>query len=249
MGTGQSGVPSGVELATTNVESAARFYGQLFGWGRHEHQEDGERLTLTQRDRSAASVEPQSAGERSAWTMQIAVVDVDETSEKVVAAAGRIVVPHHHDAVRGGYAVAADPSGARFAMCQVDGDPGDRMAHEPGMFAQGELISDDVEASAAFYGSVFRWSLGDPEGPLGRREWKLNDRSISLLLPRPPTMPEGLPPYWDVYFAVRAAATTVEQVRQLGGTVLLPATDTEHGAIAVFADPTGAVFSVIQQSN
>jgi predicted enzyme related to lactoylglutathione lyase len=58
-------------------------------------------------------------------------------------------------------------------------------------------------------------------------------------------MPTEIPPYWDVYFAVADVGSATETVTRLGGTTLMPATPGGHGTIAVFAGPTGAVFTVL----
>ncbi|WP_329188902.1 hypothetical protein [Actinacidiphila glaucinigra] len=85
----------------------------------------------------------------------------------------------------------------------------------PGGFALAELITDDVDARAAFYGALFGWTAGDPAGPLGRREWRLDGTAVSLLLPRPAAMPREIPPYWDAYFTVTGVSAAT--ARDLGG--------------------------------
>ncbi len=142
-------------------------------------------------------------------------------------------------------ALLADPAGTRFGIWEPGEHPGAGARQEPGTFSWGELITDDVEASAAFYGALFGWTVTPPEGPLGRREWQLHGQSVSGLLPRPPAMPAEIPPYWDVYFSVADAASAAASAADLGGTVLMPPTATGHGTIAVFTDPTGAVFTVL----
>jgi hypothetical protein len=57
--------------------------------------------------------------------------------------------------------VFADHSGTAFAVWQTGRHIGDGAgaADVPGAFHSGEPITDDVEASAAFYGSLFGWTL------------------------------------------------------------------------------------------
>ena len=62
------------------------------------------------------------------------------------------------------------------------------VVREPGALIWGELITDDVEASAAFYRAVFGWQLSSPEGPLNRRVWLVGGQRIAGLLPRPEAM-------------------------------------------------------------
>lgn len=48
-----------------------------------------------------------------------------------------------------------------------------------------------------------------------------------------------------MYFTVADVGSATETVTRLGGTTLMPATPGGHGTIAVFAGPTGAVFTVL----
>jgi predicted enzyme related to lactoylglutathione lyase len=73
----------------------------------------------------------------------------------------------------------------------------------------------------------------------------VNGRAVAELLPRPPAMPAEIPPYWDIYFTVSDVKAAIDTVTALGGAVLMGATPLKHGTIAVFADPVGAVFTVI----
>jgi predicted enzyme related to lactoylglutathione lyase len=241
----ERGVPSWVELTTHDPDLAARFYGQLFGWAQKSDVGDTpERRTYVLGDRRVAAVNSGSPAEPAAWTLHIDVAD-PERARRLALQAGGSAVAGVSGTVRRSLTLA-DHSGTRFAVRQdqhTDG-PGPSFG-EPGSFVRGELITDDVEASAAFYGAVFGWRPTAPEGPMRRREWLLDGRPVSGLLPRPPAMPSDSPPYWDVYFAVADAAATASSVARLGGSVLMPASGVGRGTIAVFADPAGAVFSVV----
>jgi uncharacterized protein len=240
----RDGVPYWAELDSPDPEATARFYGQLFGWQvREDPGEPGGYLAYLPGGRPVSAIKSAPAAGRGTWRIYIGVADAAATAAKVSAAGGSVLTLPDGAAASGRRAVFTDHSGTRFAVREPVGvivPPG-----EPWAFARGELITDDVEASAAFYGAVFDWKTTGPEGPLGRREWQLDGRTISGLLPRPPAMPAEIPPYWDVYFTVTNPAATVAAVAQLGGNVLMPVTVTEHGTIAVFTDTAGAVFSVM----
>ncbi|MET7575493.1 VOC family protein [Streptomyces sp. NPDC005492] len=238
----EEGVPSWVTLTTPDAEAAGRFYGSLFGWAYQEGPHPS--WTALLHDRPVAAITPAQGVERATWSMHVNVADADKTAETVVAAGGRVLTPPYDLGTAGRAALFADHSGTAFAVWQAGGRPGAGAVDEPGTFHQGELITDDVEASAAFYHSVFGWTLGQPEGPLSRRAWQLDGRAVGELLPRPPAMPTEIPPYWDVYFTVGDTEATVDRVTALGGTVLMGATPLAHGSIAVLTDPVGAVFTV-----
>jgi predicted enzyme related to lactoylglutathione lyase len=239
----EDGAPAWVELSTPDAEASTRFYQQLFGWtfsGGFAGQPHAQLALLAGRPVAAVSAEP--GAERGAWTPYINVADADKTVEQVTSAGGSVLTAR---GAAGRSAVLADHAGTRFGVWEAGEHKGAGTTDEPGAFHGGELITDDVRASAAFYGQVFGWTLGQPYGPLNRRDWQLGDQAISVLLPRPPAMPTEIAPYWDVYFTVADAEQTASAALRLGATVLMPATATGHGAIAVFADLTGAVFTVL----
>jgi predicted enzyme related to lactoylglutathione lyase len=62
-------------------------------------------------------------------------------------------------------------------------------------------------------------------------------------------MPVEIAPYWDVYFAVHDAATSAAIATSNGATQLMAPTPIEKGTIAVFADPLGAVFTLVQPNH
>jgi predicted enzyme related to lactoylglutathione lyase len=62
---------------------------------------------------------------------------------------------------------------------------------------------------------------------------------------KPAGVPAEIPPSWAVYFAVSDADDAAARINQLGGRTELAPTDIEPGRIAVAADPTGAIFSIL----
>jgi predicted enzyme related to lactoylglutathione lyase len=242
----EDGTPAWAELNTPDAEVSIRFYQQLFGWtfsGGFGGQPQSRLARLAGHPVAAVTAEP--GAERGAWTTYITVADADKTVEQVTSAGGSVLTALSRRGAAGRSAVLADHAGTQFGVWEAGEHRGADAADEPGTFHGGELITDDVQASAAFYGQVFGWSLGEPYGLLGRRDWQLGDQAISVLLPRPPAMPTEIAAYWDVYFTVADAGKTAGAALRLGATVLMPATPIEHGVIAVLADPTGAVFTVL----
>ena len=61
-------------------------------------------------------------------------------------------------------------------------------------------------------------------------------------------LPEGTPPFWEVYFGVPDTDAALAAAERLGGSVLEPAEDTPYGRMAKVADPTGAVFKIVTVS-
>jgi uncharacterized protein len=239
-----NGAPAWVELTTPDIADGERFYGRLFGWRFIDGPFGAQSRTGALRGRPVAGLRADSGAQRAAWTTYISVRDAAGTAVQVAAAGGKTLISAASMAGAGTAVVLADHSGARFGVWQPGEFLGAGIVGQPGTSGWSELITDDVDASSAFYASVFGWTLARSEGALGRREWQLNGRPVAGLLPRPPAMPADMPPYWDVYFTVADAAQIAGQVNSLGGTVLMPATAVGDGTIAVFADPSGAVFTV-----
>ncbi|MFF3563706.1 VOC family protein [Streptomyces sp. NPDC002574] len=238
------GTPCWVELGSPDPEAAAAFYGALFGWEFAQDGPHGSHRSALLHGRPVAGLRAVGESARPGWTTFVAVTDTDRTAVAVAAAGGRVLPSP------GGDVQVADPGGARFALRETGARTAVAgAAREPGTFAWSELITDDVEASAAFYGSLFGWEAGAPEAPLGRRAWHLADTRVALLLPRPPAMAPGIPPYWDAYFTVAETAEAAARASAAGGTVLMGPTDIGAGRIAVLLDPQGAVLTVLAHRN
>ncbi|MFE0630711.1 VOC family protein [Streptomyces sp. NPDC058864] len=244
---GEPGTPYWAQLGSPDPQAAAAFYGALFGWEFTEDPAHGPgHRTARLRGLPVAGLGPVGDLPRPGWTACFAVDDADKAAAAVVAAGGTVLGRTHGSAASGREHLCADPSGAHFAVREPDARQAPSAAAGPGGFAMAELITDDVDASAAFYGALFGWTTGDPAGPLGRREWRLGGAPVSLLLPRPPAMPLEMPPYWDAYFTVADVSAAATRAASAGGTLLMPPTAIGTASIAVLLDPAGAVFTLVE---
>lgn len=118
--------------------------------------------------------------------------------------------------------------------------------YAPGTPSWVELSSPDPDASAAFYGAVLGWNAGEPGPPEsgGYRLFECRGKSVAGLMG---LMQEGQQPAWMTYVSVADADETAERVQAAGGTAIVAPMDVmDLGRMAVFADPTGAVFGVWQ---
>jgi predicted enzyme related to lactoylglutathione lyase len=236
----RTGVPYWAQLSTTDPAAAASFYEAMFGW-----QPPAGQTGVCELGGVAASViEAAAPDQPSKWTTYLYAEDLEAALDRIVAAGGTQVEAPRASA--GGHRVAklADPSGAVIGLF-ARGSSGAALVNEPGALIWAELITDDVQASAEFYGDAFGWDLSEPAGPLHRREWLVDGRPISGLLPRPAAMPAEILVYWDAYFGTADPDAAIRLAATLGATVLMGPADVEIGRIGVFADPTGAAFSVL----
>jgi predicted enzyme related to lactoylglutathione lyase len=247
-----AGLPCWVGLGTRDAAVTAEFYGALLGWDCPEGPpEYGGFRTCLLKGVPVAGMGPTRGSAPIGWRTYVSVTNIDKTIDKVSAAGGSVLLPRADVASAGRLAVVADKMGAPLGLWQAGDFHGAGIISEPGAYTWSELITDDADESAAFYGAVFGWTMTSPSphDSLRRAEWQLNGRSIAGVLPRPPAMPAEMRPYWDVYFAVADTDATVTKAAEIGATVLRSPTDVEHGRFAVFADPAGHFFSVIKPAN
>lgn len=120
-------------------------------------------------------------------------------------------------------------------------------SYEPGRPCWVDLMSPDVDASAAFYADVFGWSAEpsfDADGNRIYTNFTLGGAPVAGMGAQPPEM-AGAPGIWSTYICVDDVEATTAKVTAAGGSVMMPAMDVmDVGAMAIYADPTGAAFSV-----
>ncbi|HEV7399455.1 MAG TPA: VOC family protein [Solirubrobacterales bacterium] len=123
----------------------------------------------------------------------------------------------------------------------------ERTSYAPGTPCWVDLGSPDLDASVEFYGALFGWEVPASENVEqtgGYRRATKNGADVAGMMP---LMQEGQPPAWSSYISVIDADATATAVKQAGGSVLAEPMDVmELGRMAVFADPTGAVFGIWQ---
>lgn len=123
----------------------------------------------------------------------------------------------------------------------------ERGSYTPGTPCWVDLTTPDVEAAAEFYGALFGWEV--PELPNsaemgGYRRAKLGGKDVAGVYP---LMQEGQPSFWGTHICVADAEATATAVQGAGGTMIAEPMDVAgYGHLAVFADPTGAVFGIWQ---
>ncbi|MEU4836043.1 VOC family protein [Streptosporangium sp. NPDC023615] len=108
-----------------------------------------------------------------------------------------------------------------------------------------DLGTPDVDAAAAFYGSLLGWSFqsaGPHSGGYGFFE--LDGKVVAAA---GPLTQEGAVSAWMPYFRTADADATAKAVEQAGGTVRIAPDDVfTKGRMAGFTDPGGAEFAVWQ---
>ena len=118
------------------------------------------------------------------------------------------------------------------------------MPRQSGNFIWYELITDDIEAAATFYGAVTGWTAQDSQIP-GQDYWMFGlDGTFvgGLLKIGPQAAAGGMRPAWLGYVGVPDVEATVASFTAAGGSVKMPVdTIPGVGRIALLADPQGAL--------
>jgi predicted enzyme related to lactoylglutathione lyase len=246
------GTPCWVELGTPDIEAAAAFYGQLFGWEIPElpnSAELGGYRRAKKDGKDVAGVAPlMQEGQPPAWTSYISVEDADATAATVKEAGGSLIAEPMDVMDLGRMAIFADPTGAVFGVWQPGTFPGAGLVNEPGALAWNELGTRDPDAAKAFYGTVFGWGTRDNDmGEMGTyTEWLRGEDSIGGMMDVSGRLPDEIPAHWLVYFAVENTDAALETVKSSGGGVSFGPIDIPAGRFAIVTDPHGAAFAVIQ---
>ncbi|MET8703868.1 VOC family protein [Kitasatospora sp. NPDC058032] len=228
------GVPCWVELGAVDLDRARRFYGGLFGW---EFVELPGWSVATLRGAQVAGLTARPPGTAQSWTTYLAVADAARTAEAVRAAGGRVLrEPYEVPPEQGWAALAADPAGAVFGLRQGLLWQGAGLVDEPAAFSWSEQHSPDPDRARAFYRRVFGYEYGRESE--GATLFRVDGLPAGAIARRPDSG-------WSVHFGTADTDLAVDQVRDLGGTVLTAPEPTPYGRRAVVRDDAGAAFTLI----
>jgi hypothetical protein len=244
----EHGVPSWVDVTSTDFERSQKFYSEMFGWEIERGPDDlGGYSMAVLNGRLVAGVSPAMPPEAPpVWSTYVDVASVDHTLAKVTAAGGTTIAGPMDVPAAGRLAVFSDPEGAVIGLWQAGDHKGAGLVNEPGTWAWSELMCDDPEKEKAFYAAVFGWgAVTQGEGPGAYTEWQVSDRSVGGMMKKPMPMPS----FWGVYIAVEDINAAAKKLEELGGGIIQPPTEIEPGIFAVVTDPVGSMFNIFQQKS
>ncbi|MFL6137465.1 MAG: VOC family protein [Frankiaceae bacterium] len=243
-----AGMPCWTDLSVPDVDAVTSFYADVLGWTYQGTGEDyGGYVIAGVGGAIAAGIGPAREGGPVGWTLYFASDDADRTAAEIAEHGGSVLLPPGDVGPFGRMLIAADPTGATFAVWQAGTHIGAGIVNEPGGLMWEDLRSPDPDGARAFYEALFGFRteplaaagpdyalfhLAGEQAPLGGMGGMFGI--------------EGMPAHWLVYFAVADAAAAVAAAERSGGSVLRPALDTPYGTMAGLADPAGAVFWVAQ---
>jgi predicted enzyme related to lactoylglutathione lyase len=251
------GVPSWVELLTSDPAAARGFYAQVFGWdfagpGDMPNQPGGEYFVARLRGRDVAGIGSLPEGVAPSWITQIRAESADETAEAAGEAGGTVVVAPFDVPPVGRMAVLEDPAGARFVAWEAGAREGAQIVNEPSAWSMSMLRTPDPDAAQAFYGALFGWTA-DSFGPghwilrlpgyVGGEPTQPVPRDVVAVL----AQHDG-PASWQPDFWIASADAAAAAASEHGGQVVEPPAELQGAPFrsAVLADGSGAIFSISQ---
>jgi predicted enzyme related to lactoylglutathione lyase len=248
-----------IDLGTTDLAGAKKFYGGLFGWSFVDQPAgpDMQYAIVTLKDKAVAAVyqmnkEMLETGIPTHWLSYVSVADADETAKKSEELLGSVIQPVFEVTNVGRIAVIQDNVGAVFAAFQPGGNNGAELINEHGTLCWNELGTTAANKSSEFYTKLFGWDAETQQmGDMEYTSFKNGFRPAAGMYTLTAEMTSlGVPPNWLVYFAIDDADAGAETIKSLGGQIVSPLMDIpEVGRFAVAADPQGGHFAIIKLLN
>jgi predicted enzyme related to lactoylglutathione lyase len=233
------------ELATSNWQSAKRFYTQLFGWTTNEipMQEGEPPYVILQKNGLDVAALYQRDDVPPNWMSYVATASADETAKKAKGLGATVVADPFDVFDSGRMAVLQDPLGAFLAAWQPKNHIGARLVGEPDSFCWNELYTTDVDRARKFYTALFGWKTKDSPG---YTEWMNAGQPIGGMMKINPEWGD-FPPNWTVYFMVTDCDAVAEKAKSLGSKRQVGPQDIPNvGRFAMIEDPQGAMFAIIK---
>ena len=113
------------ELGTTDLESAKKFYTELFGWRLKESKAAGMIYNeIVAGDKEMGGMYQMTAefgNTPSHWMAYVAVDDVDAKAKQVTELGGKVCVPPTDIPNVGRFCVVNDPTGATISLIKLSG--------------------------------------------------------------------------------------------------------------------------------
>jgi predicted enzyme related to lactoylglutathione lyase len=246
------GAPCWVDLFTSDPDTSKAFYGRLFGWTAEDAGEEYGGYITFSKDGVPVAGGMRNDGRQGmpdVWSVYLATDDAKATVEAAEANGGGVIVPAMDVGELGSMAVVTDAGQAAIGIWQPGLHRGFGLIGEPGAPAWFQLSTRDYEASVRFYREVFRWDTHVMSDSAELRYTTLGegDTALAGIMDSTSFLPDGVPAYWSVIFAVEDTDAALATIVDLGGSVVRPAADTPYGRLAQAADPTGAQFDIISQ--
>jgi uncharacterized protein len=254
------GSPCWLDLGALDLDAAAAFYRQVFGWEYGPFGPDTGGYGAFRKDGKAVAAlgKLTEEGAQSAWMVYFRTDDAKAAARAVEQAGGTVRVEPEDPGEWGTMAQFTDPQGGRFAVWQQGKEgTGLERTDESGSLGWVELYTTDSSGARDFYRGLFGWQYQDMPMPgddsmtytLITPEGKDPERMHGGLMQMPADqLPQsGGKAYWHPVFGTDDCDATVALVQENGGNLLMGPEDGEGvGRLAVCTDPWGAEFVVLK---
>lgn len=238
------------DLMTTDPEKSRRFFTELFGWTTEDVDMGGGEIytLLSDRVRSFGGIATldQTLGVPSHWRPYISCPSVDDACALATNLGATLIIePVDIPGGYGRFALVADPQGAVFSPYAKDNATEYDDTIEAGSIEWYELCTSDPEAATALYTRLFGWeteSMHMDSGPY--TVLRSAGMAVGGIMKKMDEMPVSA---WIPYIRVPEINQALKDMRQLGGEVYFdPLEIPGIGQISWGADPTGAIFAVLE---
>lgn len=222
---------------STDVATGTPFYEKVLGW-KTETSPSG--TMFVGPGGAVAHIQPPMDGAPAHWCAYLAVDDL-EARTQAAGEQGSVLVPPT-DLPAGRFSLVTTPSGASFGL-YTSADSDEQAKPGPGSIHWVELHSKMVDADLAWFDAVFGFTnstMEMPSGPYHVLEADGEKRGgVTTADDRSAFLP---------WVEVADIDASVAAVRGNAGTVNTDVFEHPIGRMAVVADPSGAVFGMIQPS-
>ena len=248
-----TGAPCWIDLASSDLPKARKFYSELFGWTFDESNpaEYGGYTNARKDGQMVAGVSPhhpEYGGVPNVWSIYMKTENAAKTAAAVEAAGGKVLVPPMHVAPFGHMAVFLDATGASVGVWQPEQHEGFGREGEPGTPCWHELHARDFSAALAFYEKVFGWKLSvvsDTDDFRYVTHGK-GDGALAGIMDDKGWLVAETPSFWTTYWGSADVDADCAKIKSLGGSVLIEPADSPYGRFAHVADPCGARFMLLK---
>ncbi len=246
-GAGDSPAPGtflGSDLLTEDVEKAASFYSELFGWDVKKVKDGG--YSAHHEGRLIASFSQIDEPGASFWMVGVAVPDVARAVRTAARLGTRVHEPVTTVEGYGRFAVISDPQGATIMLIEPGEKPIGRTTG-PGSWRWAELWTDDVEGAEAFYSEVIGYTHATVERGGGPYRTFVSAGENRAGLVEIPDDLENVRPGWVPYVGVAELEAAMADVNRLKGRVIFATQEEKTEAkVALILDPVGAALFIYE---
>jgi predicted enzyme related to lactoylglutathione lyase len=242
------------ELMTTDVASAAAFYGKVGGLKTQQAPFDPKYTMFQGSNGNMGGVmllpdEAKKGGTPPCWVSYIGVDNTDQAARMVTSLGGKVDKAPWDIADGGRIAIVSDPQGAIFAIYSnpkaTAAPPAPRLGHA----SWHELATTDHVAAFSFYQNLFGWHVvNDMDMGPGMGTYRMfapqeSKDAFGGMYTKPAQQPG--PPAWLPYIKVADVKAATGRAKSLGAQIVHgPAEVPGGGWITMGVDPQGVMFAL-----